>query len=101
MEHGVKLETLSWPAAERCIARDPVLVLPLGAAAKRAPPAAQQRCNHRRGSAAVLPAGYRYLRGGQLKAALSALGRAVFKPAVRPHDAPIAASGAREIEHGT
>jgi creatinine amidohydrolase len=34
MEHGVKLETLSWPAAERYLARDPVVVLPLGAAAK-------------------------------------------------------------------
>jgi creatinine amidohydrolase len=34
MEHGVKLETLSWPAAERCFASNPVVVLPLGAAAK-------------------------------------------------------------------
>ena len=34
MEHGVKLETLSWPAAERYFAANPVVVLPLGAAAK-------------------------------------------------------------------
>jgi len=34
MAHGVKLETLSWPDAERYFAANPVLVLPLGAAAK-------------------------------------------------------------------
>jgi len=34
MAHGVKLETLTWPQAERCFAADPVALLPLGAAAK-------------------------------------------------------------------
>jgi len=34
MAHGVKLETLSWPVAERYFAANPVVVLPLGAAAK-------------------------------------------------------------------
>jgi creatinine amidohydrolase len=34
MAHGVKLETLSWPEAERYFAGNPVVVLPLGAAAK-------------------------------------------------------------------
>jgi creatinine amidohydrolase len=34
MKHGVKLETLSWVAAERWFATNPVVVLPLGAAAK-------------------------------------------------------------------
>jgi creatinine amidohydrolase len=34
MKHGVKLETLSWVEAERCFAVNPVVVMPLGAAAK-------------------------------------------------------------------
>ena len=34
MTQGVKLETLSWPQAERHFAEDPVVVVPLGAAAK-------------------------------------------------------------------
>ena len=34
MKHGVKLETLSWVEAERCFAANPVVVIPLGAAAK-------------------------------------------------------------------
>ena len=34
MKHGVKLETLSWVAAERWFATNPVIVMPLGAAAK-------------------------------------------------------------------
>ncbi|MBT8437293.1 MAG: creatininase family protein [Gammaproteobacteria bacterium] len=34
MECGVKLETLSWIEAERCFENDPVVVIPLGAAAK-------------------------------------------------------------------
>ena len=34
MEHGVKLETLSWVEAERCFVANPVVVIPLGAAAK-------------------------------------------------------------------
>ncbi len=34
MNHGVKLETLSWTQAETWLAGDPVAVLPLGAAAK-------------------------------------------------------------------
>ena len=34
MERGVKLETLSWIEAERWFANDPVVVVPLGAAAK-------------------------------------------------------------------
>jgi creatinine amidohydrolase len=34
MKHGVKLETLSWVEAERCFAAKPVIVIPLGAAAK-------------------------------------------------------------------
>ena len=34
MNRGVKLETLSWNAAETWLAGDPVIVLPLGAAAK-------------------------------------------------------------------
>ncbi|MGD8420468.1 MAG: creatininase family protein [Gammaproteobacteria bacterium] len=34
MKRGVKLETLSWVEAERCFADDPVVVFPLGAAAK-------------------------------------------------------------------
>jgi creatinine amidohydrolase len=34
MERGVKLETLSWIEAERWFANDPVVVIPLGAAAK-------------------------------------------------------------------
>jgi len=34
MKHGVKLETLSWIEAERWFASNPVVVIPLGAAAK-------------------------------------------------------------------
>ena len=34
MKHGVKLETLSWVEAEQCFASNPVVVIPLGAAAK-------------------------------------------------------------------
>jgi creatinine amidohydrolase len=34
MKHGVKLETLSWIEAERWFTTNPVIVLPLGAAAK-------------------------------------------------------------------
>ena len=34
MKHGVKLETLSWIEAERWFANNPVVVIPLGAAAK-------------------------------------------------------------------
>jgi len=34
MKHGVKLETLSWIDAEQYCATDPVVVIPLGAAAK-------------------------------------------------------------------
>ena len=34
MKHGVKLETLSWVEAERCFAAKPMIVIPLGAAAK-------------------------------------------------------------------
>ncbi|HKJ53218.1 MAG TPA: creatininase family protein [Gammaproteobacteria bacterium] len=34
MKRGVRLETLSWPEAERRFANDPVVVFPLGAAAK-------------------------------------------------------------------
>jgi len=34
MKRGVKLETLTWVEAEKWLARDPVVVLPLGAAAK-------------------------------------------------------------------
>ena len=34
MKHGVKLETLSWVEAERYFAVNPVVVIPLGAAAK-------------------------------------------------------------------
>ena len=34
MTHGVKLETLDWQTAERHFAANPVVVLPLGAAAK-------------------------------------------------------------------
>ena len=34
MKHGVKLESLSWVEAERCFAANPVVVMPLGAAAK-------------------------------------------------------------------
>ena len=34
MKHGVKLETLSWVEAERYFAANPVVVIPLGAAAK-------------------------------------------------------------------
>jgi creatinine amidohydrolase len=34
MKHGVKLETLSWVEAEHCLAANPVVVIPLGAAAK-------------------------------------------------------------------
>ena len=34
MKHGVKLETLSWVEAERCFAANPLVVMPLGAAAK-------------------------------------------------------------------
>ena len=34
MEHGVKLETLAWPEAERCFAGNPIVVFPLGASAK-------------------------------------------------------------------
>ncbi len=35
MKRGVKLETLSWIEAERWFAADPVVVIPLGAAAKQ------------------------------------------------------------------
>jgi len=34
MKHGVKLETLSWVEAERWFTTNPVIVMPLGAAAK-------------------------------------------------------------------
>jgi creatinine amidohydrolase len=34
MKQGVKLELLNWIEAERCLAEDPVIVIPLGAAAK-------------------------------------------------------------------
>ena len=34
MEQGVRLETLSWVAAEQLFVKDPVVVVPLGAAAK-------------------------------------------------------------------
>jgi creatinine amidohydrolase len=34
MKHGVKLETLSWVDAEQYFATDPLVVIPLGAAAK-------------------------------------------------------------------
>jgi creatinine amidohydrolase len=34
MKHGVKLESLSWVEAERWFATNPVIVMPLGAAAK-------------------------------------------------------------------
>jgi creatinine amidohydrolase len=34
MKHGVNLESISWVAAEKWFSRDPVLVIPLGAAAK-------------------------------------------------------------------
>lgn len=34
MKHGVKLETLNWVEAERIISTNPVVVVPLGAAAK-------------------------------------------------------------------
>ena len=35
MKHGVKLELLDWMEAERCFASNPVVVVPLGAAAKQ------------------------------------------------------------------
>jgi len=34
MKPGVKLELLNWIEAEQCFAADPVVVIPLGAAAK-------------------------------------------------------------------
>ena len=34
MKHGVKLETLNWVEAERWFTANPVIVMPLGAAAK-------------------------------------------------------------------
>ena len=34
MKHGVKLETLNWVEAERWFTTNPVIVMPLGAAAK-------------------------------------------------------------------
>ena len=38
MKPGVKLETLSWIEAERWFASNPVVVIPLGAAAKEHDP---------------------------------------------------------------
>ncbi len=34
MKPGVKLELLNWIEAEQCFAADPLVVIPLGAAAK-------------------------------------------------------------------